>query len=248
MEIEYKLVDAQFKASDDGSGSLTGYASTFGNWDSVGERPIRGAFAKHLDAFLKDGFIAVGHDWLSLPVATPTEAYEDDIGLYLTAQFHSTPDAQAARTVTTERLARGKSVKLSIGYQVLADEYTDEGRLLKEIKLYEVSLVTVPANPMASVTSSKRMPLADQSDAVLAAVKDYTDRLHALHDLRAKEGRVLSGENRSRIESAVEALAGAQAALKDLLTMSDPKPKHDLTAMLAQHALTMAHIDEVLAR
>lgn len=231
--MDYKQIDAQLKIADDGTGSLAGYASTFGNWDGVGERPVKGAFEPHLAAFLKDGFIAVGHDWMGLPVATPTEAYEDETGLYLKADFHSTPEAQAARTVTNERLARGKSVKLSIGYEVLRDEYVDEGRLLKEIKLYEVSLVTVPANPLASVTSSKRMPLADQSDAVLAAVEDYIDRLKRLHDLRVKEGRVLSGENRKRIETAIDALAGAQTALKDLLAASD-KPNTD-DAKALQH-------------
>src|SRR5690349_3548348 len=133
--MEYKLLTPQFKMSEDGSGSLKGYASTFANWDSVKERPVKGAFTPHLADFLKDGFIAVGHDWSALPIATPTEAHEDDIGLYLDTSFHSTPMAQAARTVASERIARGKSVKLSIGYEVLQDEYTSEGRLLKEIKL-----------------------------------------------------------------------------------------------------------------
>jgi Escherichia/Staphylococcus phage prohead protease len=246
--MEYKQIPVELKIDDTGTGSMTGYASTFANWDSVKERPVKGAFAPHLADFLKDGFIAVGHNWSALPVATPTEAREDDHGLLLKADFHSTPDAQAARTVTNERLARGKSVKLSIGYEVLNDEYVEEGRLLKEIKLYEVSLVTVPANSMASVTASKGMPLAEQSDAVLAAVEDYIARLKQLHSLRAKEGRVLSGDNRKRIENAVEALAGAQAALSDLLAASDPKPKHNLAAMLAAYQGTMARIDEVLTR
>jgi len=233
--MEYKILAADVKIADDGAGSLTGYASTFSNWDSVGERPVKGAFAPHLADFLKDGFIAIGHDWTALPVATPTEAREDDHGLLLKADFHSTPAAQAARTVTNERLARGKSVKLSIGYEVLQDEYVDEGRLLKEIKLYEVSLVTVPANPLASVTASKRLPLADQSDAVLAAVKDYTDRLITLRDLRAKEGRVLSGDNRKRIETAIDALDGAVVALRDLLAASEPRK-----SMTDTHALRAA--------
>lgn len=233
--MEYKQIPVDLKIDDTGTGSLTGYASTFANWDSVKERPVKGAFAPHLEAFLKDGFIAVGHDWSALPVATPTEAREDDHGLLLKADFHSTPDAQAARTVTNERLSRGKSVKLSIGYEVLQDEYVDEGRLLKEVKLYEVSLVTVPANPLASVTASKGMPLAAQSDAVLAAVKDYTDRLAELYALRAKEGRVLSGDNRKRIETAIEALDGAASALKDLLMASEPRK-----SMADTHALRAA--------
>ena len=246
--MQRKSFDVDIKMSGDGSGEFTGYASTFDNFDRTNERVVKGAFAQHLDDFLKDGFIALNHNWGALPIATPIEAREDDHGLFVRAAFHSTPDAQAARTVINERLERNKSVKLSIGYEVLADEYVDQGRLLKNLYLYEYSFVTVPANAQADVTSSKGWPLAEQSDAVLAAVKDYTDRLTHLQSLRAKEGRVLSGANRTRIEQAVEALAGAQTALKDLLAATDTPKHYDFTAMLAQSALTMARIDEVLSR
>lgn len=226
--MEYKVLRSEFKASEDGSGGIQGYASTFANWDSVRERPAKGAFIPHLDDFLNDGFIAIGHDWSSLPVATPSVAREDDIGLYLEADFHSTPEAQAARTVTIERIERKKSVKLSIGYEVLRDEYTDEGRILKEIKLFEVSLVTVPANPLASVTGAKHLPpeggpLSAFADAVEAAYRAFTQEARALEGRRAKEGRVLSDSNRKRIQSLLEALTSVQSELTEFLAASEPK-------------------------
>lgn len=245
--MEYKLLTSQFKASQDGHGSFRGYASTFANWDNVRptpERPVRGAFAPHLADFLNDGFIAVGHDWQALPIGTPTEAYEDDIGLYLGVDFHSTPMAQAARTVTTERLDRGKSVKLSIGYEVLQDEFTQDGRLLKEIKLYEVSLVTVPANPLASVTGAKGVTLSDHSDAVLAAVDELKARLVSLRDLRAKEGRVLSDANRKRIASLKDALTAVLTDLDDLLVATQPNPEK-ARALLARFQQLEAQINGV---
>lgn len=245
--MEYKYFDAQFKVSGDGSGSLKGYASTFANWDSVKERPTKGAFTPHLADFLKDGFIAVGHDWAALPVATPSEAHEDDIGLFLAADFHSTPMAQAARTVTTERIERGKSVKLSIGYEVLADEYVPEGRLLKEIKLYEVSLVTVPANPLASVTGAKGVPLATHSDAVLAAVDELKARMVGLRDLRMKEGRVLSESNRKRIFSLKEALAAVLTDLDELLRATEPNTEK-AKAVLLEALRLQAHLNGVLTQ
>ena len=58
---------------------------------------------------------------------------------------------------------------------------------------------------------------------VLAAVDDYTSRFKALAALRAKDGRVLSGENRKRIEEAVASLDGARTALGDLLAATEPK-------------------------
>lgn len=243
MTLEYKLLTPEFKIGDElPDGELLGYSSTFGNWDDVQERPVKGAFSPHLPAFLKDGFVAIGHDWSALPIATPTEAYEDEHGLFVRAAFHSTPDAQNARTVVRERLARGKSVKLSIGYEVLRDEYVEEGRLLKEIKLFEFSIVTVPANQLANVTSAKRMPLADQSDAVLATVKEYTARLEDLHTLRAKDGRVLSGENRKRIEAAVEALSGASKVLSDLLAATEPKHYTETHVLRAEYERQRARL------
>jgi HK97 family phage prohead protease len=229
--LEYKLIPAQVKLLGDGAGSLEGYASTFGNWDSVNERPAKGAFTRHLADFLNDGFIAIGHDWNALPIATPTEAKEDEHGLFVRADFHSTPEAQAARTVNTERIQRGKSVKLSIGYEVLDDEYlADGGRLLKEIKLYEWSVVTVPANQLAAVTGAKGllqdgMTLDQQSSLVLAAAEGFQTRMKGLSDLRAKEGRILSDANRKRIASLKDALAAVLGDLDELLTATATAPK-----------------------
>lgn len=227
--MERKVIDApEIKLSDEGSGEFTAYASTFGNWDQVQERPVKGAFAPHLEAFLKDGFIALGHDWQALPIATPKEAWEDEHGLLIRAEFHTHTAAQDARRVLMERLQRGKSAKTSIGYTVLADEYTKEGRLLKEIKLHEVSLVTVPANPLASVLASKgldgdRLGFVEHSEAMVTAVEGYLRRVKDRQDFRAKEGRVLSEANRKRITTLLESLTSVQQELAELLAATEPK-------------------------
>lgn len=158
MKHKRKLCERPaFKITDDGDGpgSFEGYASTFGNKDYAGEIVVKGAFVKCLDRFKADGFIAVGHDWEGLPVATVTEAKEDSVGLWVKGEFHSTPEAQSARTVMKERLDRGKSVGLSIGYEVKDAEMTAKGRLLKELELFEFSIVTVPCNPLAGATGAK---------------------------------------------------------------------------------------------
>jgi len=151
-----ECIDADFKILDDGPhGSFSGYASVFGNTDRQNEVVIPGAFSKTLPAFLKDGFGALNHEWASLPIATISEAREDSRGLYVKGEFHSTPDAQAARTIVRERLERGKSVGLSIGYKVTDDEFKEGSRHLKEVDLFEVSLVSVPANAEAQVEGIK---------------------------------------------------------------------------------------------
>jgi len=199
------------KADPGGSefGLLKGYGSTFGNWDRTAERPIKGAFAPYLAEFKRDGFISAYHNWTTIPVATITDVDEDDIGLPFVAEFHSTAAAQDIRTTLAERLARGKSVKTSIGYDVLADEFVERedgtpGRLLKEIYLYEIAVVNVPANPLADVTGIKAglpagLKFDAESEMVLATVQDYLKRAQIIKGLRTKEGRVLSAANRNRL-------------------------------------------------
>lgn len=225
--MEYKYYDApQVKMVNDGHGVIAGYASTFGNFDSTGERVLKGAFLPSLLDFMKDGFIAVGHDWSALPIATPIEASEDDTGLYVRGEFHSTTDAQEARTVIKERLERGKSVKLSIGYEVLDDERTAEGRLLKSLKLYEWSYVTVPANSMATVTDAKGqprfgLPLDTHVDVVLSAADALMGRFKKRLDW--KYGAALSRARVEKLSGLMGTLSDLQAQLQELLDEAQPK-------------------------
>lgn len=96
--------------------TITGAAAVMGNIDSHGDVIFPGAFSDALPEFLRSGFVAVGHDWDSLPVGYPTVAQERGRQLYTEATFHSTQDAQEARTVAAERLSAGKSVGLSVGF------------------------------------------------------------------------------------------------------------------------------------
>jgi HK97 family phage prohead protease len=209
--MERKVIEAtSLKFVAEGPGGFSGYASTFANFDRVGERPTKGAFAPHLADFLRDGFVSVGHDW-TVQVATVTKALEDDIGLYVEGEFHTTPFAQQTRTIVQERLERGKSVKLSIGYEVLLAEDTDEGRLLKDVKLYEFSFVSVPANPLAIVTGAKSGEVStlgfDEHGALVATINAaFAERAVGRYEFRTKDGRVLSTANFTTLEQAYESI------------------------------------------
>lgn len=90
-------------------------ASVMGIMDRGGDVMFPGSYADCLKAFIRDGFIALGHDWRSLPVAMPTKAIEDGQNLYCEATFHSHDAAQDTRTVCIERLDANKSVGISVG-------------------------------------------------------------------------------------------------------------------------------------
>ncbi len=201
IELEYKNMPIELKALTE-VGELEGYCSVKHNVDRVGDVIEDGAYVD-LDSLVKDGFGAISHNWYGLPIGTVEEARETDKGLYFKMQFHSHPEAQAARTVVKERFERGKSVLLSIGYEVIDSAYeTRDGRevrVLKKIKVYEPSIVTVPANPKALATGVKgllqdRKSLDDHIALLLAGNKDLLARVRSIKQMRERglaEDRVL---------------------------------------------------------
>lgn len=198
---------SELKMLEDGHGGISGYGSTFGNADRVGDVIVKGAFSKSLDRFKSDGFIAIGHDWVGLPVGSITDAYEDAKGLYIEGEFHSTDEAQAARKWVRERMDRKKSVGLSIGFNLIDSERTKDGRILKEIEIFECSVVTVPCNPQAEVITAKGY-LGDYAaeSMTLSALRDCYDSLfyNALYSI------LFTGEG-----SAEEKISSAEAAINE---------------------------------
>ncbi|MDP9315430.1 MAG: HK97 family phage prohead protease [Chloroflexota bacterium] len=175
--MQYKTLPmARVKAQDRGSGGFSGYVSTW-TLDSVGDQCVKGCFAPHLKKFVENGFVALGHDWTGPPIGVINDAKEDDYGLFIDVGFHSTAQAQAVRQVMNERLQRGKAVKLSMGYQVLKDDYRGGIRLLKDVEIFEVSYVNVPANQAAYVVEAKYGPSGRPSQSVQAELRQIKQRL-----------------------------------------------------------------------
>ena len=204
--VEHKSFNlAEFKV-DAASGEFSGYGSVFGNEDAGGDIVMPGAFAKAIPAFLKDGFISWSHDW-SMPIAMPTEAREDRRGLFLAGRFHSTPDAQTARTIAGERVEAGLRTGLSIGYGV--EDFALDAKGRRQLKvvnpLFEVGFVMVPMNREANLAAVKNgrpgsdAPYAEHAAWVRAVVKAFIERTDDRAEWRAAEGRQLSAANREEL-------------------------------------------------
>lgn len=182
--IKHKSIPFTVKALDDDAGTVTLYAAVFGNLDRQGEIIEQGAFANLTD-FVKDGWLGLNHDMRALPVASIEVAVQDATGLLLTCRWHSTPEAQAVRTVVRERMERGKAVKCSVGFRVLeGGRETRNGEdvfMIRKAEIFEASIVNLPANPKAEVTSVK------------GGVITLDQALGLITDL--KEGRTLSKAN-----------------------------------------------------
>lgn len=233
--MDYKVCDAagvKLLGKDDPGGSeyglISGYAACFNNWDRADEMIVPGAFTPHLPAFLKDGFISMGHDWTKI-IASPVSAEEDAIGLRVTGEFHSVAMGQEARAIAAERQARGKSVGLSIGYDVAAAEHDTKGgragkggRKLLDLPLYEWSMVTVPCNPAALVTGVKSglpagLTFDDHAESTLAVLTDFLARAQGIHALRTKAGRTISRVNSTKLQAVHLSMQDCMTILEELL-------------------------------
>ena len=112
----------EMKGVLDDAGEFEGIANVTGIMDRGGDVIAPGSFKSALPKFLKEGFVAVGHDWDSLPVAYPTSAKDGPEGLKVKAKFHGTKEGQDARTVVKERLDAGLTVGLSVGFRPDRDQ------------------------------------------------------------------------------------------------------------------------------
>ncbi|CAB4142536.1 COG3740 Phage head maturation protease [uncultured Caudovirales phage] len=171
-------------AGSDADMSFSGYGAVFGNVDSYGDVIVAGAFADTLAAsrkagtwpamLMQHGGWGVGADDMT-PVGIWTEMEEDAIGLKVTGKLADTVrgrEAYALLKMTPRPAIDG----LSIGYMVKAYEARtrpdEPRRKLTKVDLFEVSLVTFPANPkarIASVKSAGGLTIRDAEEALREA-------------------------------------------------------------------------------
>lgn len=206
-----KDYSVQFKATDDDGGHIVAYAATFDKEpDSYGDVIAPGAFKNTIDEWKKSGNVIpllFGHrtDDPSMNIGGVDSIEEDEHGLRIEATFDKDSDtAQYVRRLVLEK----RLSKLSFAYDVI-DEGTitlDDGRKvneLREIKLYEVSLVPIPANGHAEVVEAKSAATDntditddttddDNPSPVADTVSDGAGDLEALLDVIASIKEALS--------------------------------------------------------
>lgn len=175
--MKTKEFNVQYK--DEGSGSIEGYASTWiRKADSWGDVVAKGAFKKTLEERWNGGkgipFIWSHQiDNLDSFIGT-AEADEDEKGLHFVAKFDDTEQAQKVRQLYKD----GRLRKFSFAYDVkeagvVTLDDNSKANELRELDLYEISAVTVPANDDAGVVdvkSGRRNSKADE-DKLKQAIK-----------------------------------------------------------------------------
>jgi hypothetical protein len=158
-----------------------------------------------------------------------------------------TQDAGQQRR-TKERLDRGKSVGLSVGFRVqewtanedVTDRWGMPQRTITKAELFEVSIVTVPSNPLATVTGAKSSGSGGRS-VVPATIREFEEFLREAGFSRSQSEAIASKGFRV-IEAAAAPRTGTARELS--LQQGEPAPGNDED----QAARLAAEIQRYLAR
>lgn len=137
-------------------GEFEGYGSVFGNKDLGNDVIEKGAFAKSLRKRKAKGVKLLYQHKSDMPIGVFDEIKEDEHGLVVKGRLALKTQAGAE---AYELLKMGALDGLSIGFRVNPQEVSYDKRankrIIKEVDLMEVSLVTFPMNPQATVRSVK---------------------------------------------------------------------------------------------
>lgn len=150
--------EIKLAADDAPTGTIEGYGSVFNIMDRGGDMVLPGAFKKSLKEWKKLKQLPPmlwSHD-TSIPIGVWTDMAEDEKGLRVTGELVlEVPTAATAHAL----LKRGAVKGLSIGYRTRDYDIdrTTGVRRLKDVELFELSLVSLPMLPEAQVTGVKQI-------------------------------------------------------------------------------------------
>ena len=183
FRAKFQLVDTSLE-----QGTFSGYASVFGSEVDTWPRTIvdKGAFTKTLTEGIGRVKVLWQHDpWC--PIGKPTEMREDDKGLYIVGKISDTQAGKDALTLVRDGVVEEMSIGFDpIRWEMVPDpnctpamQSTMDGQVrhIKELRLWEVSLVTFAADPMAQVYAVHALQTAKapawKSDEALTRVRQW---------------------------------------------------------------------------
>ena len=141
-----ELLDA-----DTAAGVVKGYGSVFGNIDSDGDIINKGAYKKTIQENGQRVKYLYQHD-MDKPLGKMVHLEEDDKGLVFEAHI---PKTQLGKDVV-ELMKAGVITENSVGILPIQKEMGHDGyRHINEVKLFEISAVTLAANDQAMIMDVK---------------------------------------------------------------------------------------------
>lgn len=219
--IVYKSTDKDFKV-DKESRIVSGYLASFNTIDSDNDMFIKGSFTKSLqergvnsNTARKIAFLWQ-HD-IKMPIGHFTKLEEDEYGLYFEAYVDKTQKGDEVLT----QYESGTLNQHSVGMQYIFDkmEYDEnlEAWLLKEVKLFEGSVVTLGSNENTPFLGFK----SEQLDNIYKSLNTETDTIlkQLPYDIQI--------ELRQLITKHISLAEAKKEPQKSALTIKQSKPNID---------------------
>ncbi len=212
MNHEYKKMKFKMDSYNEEEGIFSGYGAVFSNVDTGGDIIEPGAFTKTLAEGWERVKILALHNDCWLPIGRPVELREDVNGLYLSAKVSDTSMGRDIKVL----LKDGVLNELSIGYDPVVFDYDAEGiRHLREVKLWEVSVVTWAMNPEAKITGYKSMNEAiERAQAIKQELAEDIKAGRKISDLRLKSLKK-AGEAMKKASSIIDSVVREAESTKN---------------------------------
>lgn len=190
------IKDVDFKSK-----IVSGYLSAFDNIDSDNDIIEKGAFKKSITERFNDIYYLQQHDW-SRPLGKFKKLEEDEKGLYFEGEIIDTTFG-----IDQLKLYEAGIVKEhSIGFITMKSDKRQGARIIKEVKLFEGSAVTLAANSSTPFLGFKSATLEakDLYKKIIKAHKDgsFTDETHGLFEIAIKqfEAQIIKESTQESIE------------------------------------------------
>lgn len=135
---------------DEDKNIVKGYGSYFDNVDSDKDIIRKGAYQKTIQENGHRVKYLYQHNMMQ-PIGKMDELYEDEKGLVFTAMI---PKTSLGKDII-ELMKAGVITENSVGILPIVKEDKDDYREIKEVKLYEISAVTLAANDQAKIMDVK---------------------------------------------------------------------------------------------
>ena len=173
------------------SRTVTGYFSRFGNVDSDGDMLMPGAFNKSINERGGRNLIPhiLDHDiHVTLKQLSKPKLYEKNDGGFFESTITDTQNG-----IDTLKLYRdGVINQHSFGFRTIQKERKDSHTEIKEVLLYEISTVTLGANPETPFTGFKSLAPTELKTRYEVLTKafnngDYTDETFAILEAQIKQ-------------------------------------------------------------
>jgi HK97 family phage prohead protease len=211
MKTNHSTFNFEMKASNEDKEFFyfEGYGATFNNVDFGGDAISSGAFAKTL---MQSKVIPVLYQHNTRePVGIFTELKEDSHGLFVKGKLPKEDSLVRDRIIPQMKI--GSIAKMSIGYMVKDSEIKSGVRVLKELELFEISLVTFPMNDRANITFMKDFSFNDFNDEekkeIVNSIKEFYKESGTSCPMAADKIDI------TKVEQTVKSVRDAEELLKE---------------------------------